>query len=252
MSNNSRKTIIAGNWKMNGSRANNAVLVDEILSGMGGITSDIIICPPSLYVNEIAAITSDKSIKVGAQNLNLNQSGAFTGEISGTMIKDCGANFVIVGHSERRSLYGETDEIAAEKVKIALDSGLIPIFCIGEELSERENGTTNDVLKSQMDAVFNTIDIENFENIIIAYEPVWAIGTGVVATPQQAQETHKFVRSLIAGKNTNIAENISILYGGSMNPTNAKELLACEDIDGGLIGGASLKAQDFLAICKSV
>jgi triosephosphate isomerase len=252
MSNNSRKTIIAGNWKMNGSRANNAVLVDEILSGMGGITSDIIICPPSLYVNEIAAITSDKSIKVGAQNLNLNQSGAFTGEISGTMIKDCGANFVIVGHSERRSLYGETNEIVADKTQVALDSGLTPILCIGEELADRENGNTNDVLKSQMDAVFDKVDIKDFTKIIIAYEPVWAIGTGVVATPQQAQETHKFVRSLIAGKNTNIAENISILYGGSMNPTNAQELLACEDIDGGLIGGASLKAQDFLAICKSI
>jgi triosephosphate isomerase len=247
-----RKTIIAGNWKMNGSRSSNKTLIDGILSGMGDINTDIIVCPPSLYINEVASIIGDKGIQIGAQNINLNKSGAFTGEMSGDMIKDSGASCVIVGHSERRSLYGETDGIAADKVKVALDSGLTPIFCIGEELSERESGKTNDILQAQMQAVFDKVAIKDFTNIIIAYEPVWAIGTGVTATPEQAQETQKFVRSLVAKQDTNIAENISILYGGSMNPTNAKELLSCEDIDGGLIGGASLKAQDFLTICRAV
>jgi triosephosphate isomerase len=248
----SRKTIIAGNWKMNGSRSENSSLINGITSGLGNTRAEVIVCPPSLYINEVATLTSGKSVKVGAQNLNLNQSGAFTGEISGNMIKDCGAEFVIVGHSERRSLYGETSEIVADKTSVALDSGLVPILCIGEELADRENGNTNAVLTNQLQAVFDKIAIEDFNNIIIAYEPVWAIGTGKTATPDQAQETHQFIRSLLAQQDEVVANNTTILYGGSMNPTNAKDLLACADIDGGLIGGASLKAEDFLAICAAV
>lgn len=248
----SRKTIIAGNWKMNGSHAENSVLMSGIISGLGNTHAEVIVCPPSLYVNEVATLANGKGIRVGAQNLNLNQKGAFTGEISGEMIKDCGAEFVIVGHSERRSLYGETNEIVADKTKVALAGGLIPIVCIGEELADRESGNTNAILKSQLQAVFDKLAITDFNSIVIAYEPVWAIGTGKTATPEQAQETHHFVRSLIAEQDAKVAESVSILYGGSMNPSNAKELLSCKDIDGGLIGGASLKAEDFLAICKAV
>lgn len=248
----SRKTIIAGNWKMNGSHAENSVLMSGIISGLGNTHAEVIVCPPSVYVNEVATLANGKGIRVGAQNLNLNQKGAFTGEISGEMIKDCGAEFVIVGHSERRSLYGETNEIVADKTKVALAGGLIPIVCIGEELADRESGNTNAILKSQLQAVFDKLAITDFNSIVIAYEPVWAIGTGKTATPEQAQETHHFVRSLIAEQDAKVAESVSILYGGSMNPSNAKELLSCKDIDGGLIGGASLKAEDFLAICKAV
>lgn len=249
---NIRKIIIAGNWKMNGSQVDNSILVNGISLELSSINAEVVIFPPSIYLNQVASLVANKGIKVGAQNLNLNQKGAFTGEISGEMIKDCGGNFVIIGHSERRSLYGETNEIVADKIKIALDSGLIPVLCIGEELSDRKSGKTNEVLSGQMQVIFDEVGINYFNNIVIAYEPIWAIGTGITATPEQAQETHAFIRSFIADIDSEIAEKISILYGGSMNPTNAKDLLSCPDIDGGLIGGASLKAEDFLAICKSV
>ncbi|SFV81010.1 Triosephosphate isomerase [hydrothermal vent metagenome] len=218
---------------------------------MADVKSKVIICVPSPYLSQAEALTIHSQLHVGAQDLNVNASGAFTGEVSADMIKEFGAEYVIVGHSERRSLYGETDEIVAEKVQVALDNGLTPLFCIGELLEERESGNTETVVARQIKAVIDRVGIEAFKNIIVAYEPVWAIGTGVTATPQQAQDTHAFIRSLLAEHDSDIAQTTPILYGGSMNPVNAEELIGCEDIDGGLIGGASLKSDDFLHICKA-
>jgi len=246
-----RQTIVAGNWKMNASKEAVNTLVMGILSGMADVNSKVIICVPSPYLSQAEALTIHSQLHVGAQDLNVNASGAFTGEVSADMIKEFGAEYVIVGHSERRSLYGETDEIVAEKVQVALDNGLTPLFCIGELLEERESGNTETVVAHQIKAVIDRVGIEAFKNIIVAYEPVWAIGTGVTATPQQAQDTHAFIRSLLAEHDSDIAQTTPILYGGSMNPVNAEELIGCEDIDGGLIGGASLKSDDFLHICKA-
>jgi triosephosphate isomerase len=247
-----RKHIIAGNWKLNGNSQANAVLMDGIISGLGDISAEVIVCPPSVYLNQITTIADGKSIKVGAQNINIHRSGAYTGEISGDMVRDVGCEYVILGHSERRSLYGESNEVVAEKIQTALNCDLTPIFCIGETLEERETDKTHEVLADQINAIIDVFGIDVFANIIVAYEPVWAIGTGVVATPEQAQDAHKFVRELLAKHSQGIADNISILYGGSMNPSNCVELLKCPDIDGGLIGGASLKAEDFLTICRTV
>jgi triosephosphate isomerase len=246
-----RQVIIAGNWKMNASKEATNTLVMGILSGMADVKSKVIVCAPSPYMSQVEALVVHSQLNLGAQNLNVNASGAFTGEISADMIKDFGARYVIVGHSERRSLYGETDEIVAQKVQVALDNNLTPLFCIGELLEDRESGNTQVVVSKQIQAVIDRVGIDAFKNIIVAYEPVWAIGTGVTATPQQAQDTHAFIRLMLARHDADIAQTTPILYGGSMNPSNAAELLNCEDIDGGLIGGASLKAQDFLQICKA-
>ncbi|MDC9714894.1 MAG: triose-phosphate isomerase [Gammaproteobacteria bacterium] len=246
-----RQTIVAGNWKMNASKETVNTLIMGILEGISDVKSEVIVCVPYPYLSQVEALTIHSQLHLGAQDLNVNTSGAFTGEVSADMIKDFGAEYVVVGHSERRSLYGETDAIVAEKVQVALDSGLTPLFCIGESLEERESGNTQSVVARQMDAVIGRVGIESFKNIIIAYEPVWAIGTGVTATPQQAQETHAFIRGLLAENDADIAQSTPILYGGSMNPVNAEELIACADIDGGLIGGASLKSDDFLHICKA-
>ncbi len=246
-----RQVIIAGNWKMNASKEAVNTLVMGILSGMADVKSKAIVCVPSPYMSQVEALVAHSQLNLGAQNLNVNASGAFTGEISADMIKDFGAQYVIVGHSERRSLYGETDEIVAQKVQVALDNNLTPLFCIGELLEDRESGNTQAVVSKQIQAVIDRVGIDAFKNIIVAYEPVWAIGTGVTATPQQAQDTHVFIRLMLARHDADIAQTTPILYGGSMNPSNAAELLNCEDIDGGLIGGASLKAQDFLQICKA-
>jgi triosephosphate isomerase len=246
-----RQVIIAGNWKMNASKEAVNTLVMGILSGMADVKSKVIVCVPSPYMSQVEALVVHSQLNLGAQNLNVNASGAFTGEISADMIKDFGVQYVIVGHSERRSLYGETDEIVAQKVQVALDNNLTPLFCIGELLKDRESGNTQAVVSKQIQAVIDQVGIDAFKNIIVAYEPVWAIGTGVTATPQQAQDTHAFIRLMLARHDADIAQTTPILYGGSMNSSNATELLNCEDIDGGLIGGASLKAQDFLQICKA-
>ncbi|ABL02780.1 triosephosphate isomerase [Candidatus Ruthia magnifica str. Cm (Calyptogena magnifica)] len=246
-----RQIIIAGNWKMNASKEATNTLVIGILSGMADVKSKVIVCVPSLYMSQVEVLVVDSQLNLGAQNLNVNKLGAFTGEISADMIKDFGAKYVIVGHSERRSLYGETDEIVAQKVQVALDNNLTPLFCIGELLEDRESNNTKSVVSKQIQVVIDRVGIEAFKNIIVAYEPVWAIGTNVTATPQQAQDTHAFIRSMLAEYDADIAQITSILYGGSMNSRNAAELLNCKDIDGGLIGGASLKAQDFLQICKA-
>ncbi len=246
-----RQVIVAGNWKMNASKETVNTLVMGILSGMSDVESKVIVCAPSPYMSQVEALITHSQLNLGAQDLNVNASGAFTGEVSADMIKDFGAQYVIVGHSERRSMYGETDEIVANKVQAALDNGLTPLFCIGETLDEREAGNMESVVSRQIQAVIDLSGIDAFKNIIIAYEPVWAIGTGVTATPQQAQDAHAFIRSMLAKNNADVAQSTPILYGGSMNPGNAVELIGCEDIDGGLIGGASLKAEDFLQICKA-
>ncbi len=245
-----RKTIVAGNWKMNASKESVNKLVMGILSGMSNVSSEVVICAPFPYLSQVEALITHSQVRLGAQNLNTNMSGAFTGEVSADMIKDFGAQHVIVGHSERRSFYGETNTIVAEKVKAALDSGLIPLCCVGETLEQREAGETESVVAAQINTVADLVGIDAFLNIVVAYEPVWAIGTGVTASPEQAQEVHAFIRQLLANNNYDVAQQTPILYGGSMNAANAKELIACADIDGGLIGGASLKPEDFLQICR--
>ena len=246
-----RRTIVAGNWKMNASKESVDKLILGILSGMGEVSSEVVVCAPFPYLSQVEALIADSQVKLGAQNLNTNSAGAFTGEVSANMIKDFGARHVIVGHSERRSLYGETSSIVAEKVKSALDNDLTPLLCVGESLEQRETGETETVVAEQINAVIELVGIGAFRNIIIAYEPVWAIGTGKTASPEQAQAAHLFIRSLLGKSNENIAQNTPILYGGSMNAGNANELISCADIDGGLIGGAALKAEDFLQICKA-
>jgi len=241
---------VAGNWKMNASKESVNKLVMGILSGMGDVSSEVVICAPFPYLSQVEALITHSQVRLGAQNLNTNMSGAFTGEVSADMIKDFGVQHVIVGHSERRSLHGETNTIVAEKVKAALDSDLIPLFCVGETLEQREAGETESVVAAQINTVVDLVGIDAFLNIVVAYEPVWAIGTGVTASPEQAQKAHAFIRQLLANNNYDVAQQAPILYGGSMNAANAKELIACADIDGGLIGGASLKPEDFLQICR--
>jgi triosephosphate isomerase len=211
----------------------------------------VAVCPPALYIAQVADLTAGSAISYGGQNLSQEVSGAFTGEISGDMLRDLGCKYVIVGHSERRSLYGESDELVADKYVAALKAGLKPILCVGELLEERESGETEAVVARQLDAVIAKAGIEGIGAGVIAYEPVWAIGTGKTATPQQAQDVHAFIRQRCAEKDGNVAEKVQILYGGSVKPDNAAELFAMADIDGGLIGGASLDAEGFLAICNA-
>jgi triosephosphate isomerase len=247
-----RQTLVAGNWKMNGSLEANQKLVEGIKAGMSAdLKSEVAVCPPALYIAQVADLTAGSDISYGGQNLSQEVSGAFTGEISGDMLRDLGCKYVIVGHSERRSLYGESDELVADKYVAALKAGLKPILCVGELLAERESGETEAVVARQLDAVIAKAGIEGIGAGVIAYEPVWAIGTGKTATPQQAQDVHAFIRQRCAEKDGNVAEAVQILYGGSVKPDNAAELFAMADIDGGLIGGASLDAEGFLAICNA-
>ena len=246
-----RRTIVAGNWKMNASKESVNKLILGILSGMSEVSSEVVVCAPFPYLSQVEGLIVDSQVKLGAQNLNTNSSGAFTGEVSADMLKDFGARHVIVGHSERRSLYGENNSLVAEKVKAALDSNLTPLLCVGESLEQREAGETETIVAEQINAVVELVGIEAFRNIIIAYEPVWAIGTGKTASPGQAQAAHLFIRDLLGESDESIAQGTPILYGGSMNAVNAKDLISCADIDGGLIGGAALKAEDFLQICKA-
>ena len=246
-----RKTIVAGNWKMNASKETVNSLIEGVLSGMNEVSSEVIVCAPFPYLSQVESLINNSKLMLGAQNLNVNPAGAFTGEVSADMIKDFGAQHVIVGHSERRSLYGETNAIVAEKTKAAIGAGLTPLLCVGESLEDRESGNTEAVVEEQINAVIDLIGIESFDQVIIAYEPVWAIGTGLTATPEQAQAVHLFIRNLLADSSEKIAQRTPILYGGSMNAGNAADLISCSDIDGGLIGGAALKAEDFLQICKA-
>ncbi len=247
-----RKPIIAGNWKMNGSRSSIKELLEGVKAGMGDVKSaQVVVCAPAIFLADVSDQLSGSAVAWGGQNLSTEAKGAFTGEISADMLLDFKSEYVIVGHSERRTLYGETDELVASKFEVARKTGLTPILCIGETLEERESGVTIDVCARQINAVIEKSGVEALTDGVIAYEPIWAIGTGVTATPEQAQETHAAIRKMIAEKDASVAEKVRIQYGGSMNAGNAAELLAMNDIDGGLIGGASLKAEDFLAICKA-
>ena len=246
-----RKTIVAGNWKMNASKETVNSLIEGILSGVNETTSEVIVCAPFPYLSQVESLINKSKLMLGAQNLNVNSAGAYTGEVSADMIKDFGAQHVIVGHSERRSLYAETNAIVAEKTKAAIGAGLTPLLCVGESLEDRESGKTEAIVEEQINAVIDLIGIEAFNQAIIAYEPVWAIGTGLTASPEQAQTVHLFIRNLLANSSEKIAKRTPILYGGSMNAANAADLISCSDIDGGLIGGAALKAEDFLQICKA-
>ena len=247
-----RQPLVAANWKMNGSLASMKPLVDNIISGLNGEDGvEAAICAPYVYLAELNQRLQGSGIATGAQNVSEHESGAYTGEISTGMLNDFDCHYVIVGHSERRSLYGESDELVAEKFCRVQAAAMVPILCLGEQLSERENGTTEEVIARQLDAVVNKAGIAAFRQAVIAYEPVWAIGTGLTATPEQAQEAHAFIRARLAEQDAGIANDLRLLYGGSVKPDNAKELFSMADVDGGLIGGASLKAEDFLAICMA-
>ncbi len=246
-----RQPMVAGNWKMNGSSDSVKELMSGIKAGVSEANAEVVVCPPFVYIPSVADAIGDSGIKLGSQNMCDQDAGAFTGEISGPMLKDVGCEYVIIGHSERRAMYGETDEVTAVKYGAVLKNGLKPIFCIGETLEERESGITEEVVGRQIDAILNSDGVASLANAVLAYEPVWAIGTGKTASPEQAQDVHAFIRNKIAEQDKVIAEGLRILYGGSMNPGNAAELRSQPDIDGGLIGGASLKAEDFLAICTA-
>ncbi len=247
-----RKILVAGNWKLNGSLAGNEALVSGILAGMSDVkNADVAVCPPYPYLPQVRDLLSGSAVKLGSQDNSEHEQGAYTGEVAAPMLKEIGCHYAIVGHSERRSLFGETDEITASKFQAAQQAGLVPILCVGELLEERENGTTEEVVARQLDAVVDLVGIAAMANSVIAYEPVWAIGTGKTASPEQAQAVHEFIRTRIAAQDAAVAEGLQILYGGSVKPDNAAELFAKPDIDGGLIGGASLKAEDFLGICTA-
>jgi triosephosphate isomerase (TIM) len=247
-----RQPLVAGNWKMNGSTDSVKALVDGIKAGIGAIrTAEMAVCPPFVYIPQVAAQLAGSAISCGAQDVSDQEAGAYTGEVAPNMLTDIGCKYVIVGHSERRSLYGESDGFTARKFAAARKAGLVPILCVGELLEEREQGITEQVVERQLDAVIALEGIGALGSAVIAYEPVWAIGTGKTATPDQAQEVHAFIRGKLAALDAAVAEQVRILYGGSMNPGNAAELLSMPDIDGGLIGGASLKPADFLAIGKA-
>jgi len=242
-----KKKLIAGNWKMNGSLAANQALVQGILAGLVSPPGcDIAVCVPSPYLAQVAALVEGSPLSVGAQDVSAQDGGAYTGEVSVGMLKDFGVRYAIVGHSERRQYHGETDAVVAAKAQRALAAGLTPIVCVGETLAEREAGHTVEVVKRQLAAVIHT-NGHCISEIVVAYEPVWAIGTGKTASPEQAQEVHAILRAQLKAASSH-ADRVRILYGGSMNAANAAQLLAQPDIDGGLIGGASLKPADFLTI----
>jgi triosephosphate isomerase len=241
-----KKRLIAGNWKMNGGLAANEVLVRAIAQGMAGANCTVALCVPAPYLAQVSALCVGTPIELGSQDVSPHEQGAFTGEVSAVMLKEFGVRYAIVGHSERRQYHGETDALVADKTKAALAHGITPIVCVGETLAQREAGQTAEVVKRQMAAVIHT-NGHCISEVVVAYEPVWAIGTGKTATPQQAQEVHAMLRAQLSAASTH-AEYIHILYGGSMNAANAAALLAQPDIDGGLIGGASLKSADFLQI----
>jgi triosephosphate isomerase len=246
-----RTKLIAGNWKMNGSLADNEMLCKAIQAGLAGHGASrataVAVCAPSVYLNQLQGLLAGSKMSLGSQDISAHDKGAFTGETSAAMLKEFGVRFAIIGHSERRQYHGETDTIVALKAKAALAAGITPIVCVGESLTERESGKTEEVVKRQLAAVIH----ENghcISEIVVAYEPVWAIGTGKTATPEMAQAVHAVLRAQLHAASPVAAERVQILYGGSMNPANAASLLAQPDIDGGLIGGAALKAADFLSI----
>ena len=247
-----RQPLVAGNWKMNGSRDSVMALLDGIKAGIGEVTTaEVAVCSPHIFLGEVESQLTGSAVAWGGQDVSVHESGAFTGETAGSMLVEYGCKYVIIGHSERRQYHDESNETVAEKFAAARKAGLIPLFCIGETLEERESGTMEAVLAGQVDAVISACGVEMLGEGVIAYEPVWAIGTGKTASPEQAQEVHAWIRNRVAQSSAEVAEKIQILYGGSMNPGNAADLLAQPDLDGGLIGGASLKPADFLAVCTA-
>jgi triosephosphate isomerase (TIM) len=248
-----RKPLIAGNWKMHGSSADSRALVTALVDGVRGRDHAVmLLCPPAPYLAPVSEWLDDSAIALGGQNLSEHvELGAFTGEVAGSMLADLGCKYVIVGHSERRALYGESDQLVAAKFVAAQAVGLIPILCVGETLDERESGATMAVVERQVGAVIDQVGAAAFARSVVAYEPVWAIGTGRTASPEQAQEVHAAIRAMIRAEDATIAADLLILYGGSVKGSNAGELLAMDDIDGGLVGGASLDASQFLAIFEA-
>jgi len=247
-----RARLVAGNWKMHGSLAANARLLEALKAGLPEAEGlGYAVCAPSPYLAQVSQALSGSRIAWGAQNVSEHDSGAYTGEVSGAMLKEFGCRFAIVGHSERRGLYGEDDGRVAAKFLAAQRAGLTPILCVGETLEQRENGETENVVGRQLDAVLAAAGIAALAGAVLAYEPVWAIGTGKNATPQQAQYVHAFIRDRLAKRDASLAQRVTILYGGSVKPGNAGELFAMPDVDGGLVGGASLVAEDFIAICAA-
>jgi triosephosphate isomerase len=248
-----RRPFVAGNWKMHGSRAENAELIEALLLGMPGqMTAEVAVCPPFVYLWEVGRLLKASNVALGAQSVCAEAVGAFTGEVSASMLKDVGCRYVIVGHSERRGIYKEDDALVARKFLAVQGQGMTPILCVGETLEERERGATNAVVERQLTAVLDLAGVAAFSEAIVAYEPVWAIGTGKNATPEQAQEVHAHIRALVGARDAKIADRLRILYGGSVKASNAREIFAMPDVDGGLIGGASLKADEFLKICAAV
>jgi len=248
-----RKILLAGNWKMNASEAMVASLLSDLLEASAADSPiDMAVFPPFPYLGQVQSLLQGSPIAWGAQNVNPASHGAHTGEVAASMLLEFGCKYVLVGHSERRSLYGETDGDVAKRFQAAINAGLTPVLCVGETLEEREAEITEAVVERQLDAVLDLCGIESLGQAVIAYEPVWAIGTGKTATPEQAQSVHAFIRHKIISQAAIIGGQIRILYGGSVNGSNAADLFAREDIDGGLVGGASLKAQDFLAIRNAV
>jgi len=247
-----RRKLVIGNWKMHGNQAENEMLLSGVLAGAQGVGVDIAVCVPFPYLQQVRERLSGSPLSFGAQNVSQYAKGAYTGEVSAGMLKDMACRYVIVGHSERRAIYGESDTVVAEKYAATQSAGLTPILCVGETLAERDAGVTEVVVARQLDAVIQKCGIASFANAVVAYEPVWAIGTGKTATPDQAQSVHAFIRAKLHNLDAALADGVIVLYGGSVKSANASELFSQQDIDGGLIGGASLDVAEFLSICRSV
>ncbi len=250
---NSRSSLVVGNWKMHGSRDFCETLVNGVKAGVAELPEEVevALCPPYVYLPLVTELCAGTAVLTGAQDVSAEKQGAFTGEVAGDMLADLGVSLVIVGHSERRVLYGETDAVVASKFVAAQNSGMTPILCVGESLQQRQQEVTEQVVLAQLDAVIETAGITSFVDAVIAYEPVWAIGTGETASPEQAQQVHALIRQHLAQKDSGVAQTLRILYGGSVKSSNAAELFVQPDIDGGLVGGASLESEQFVAICAS-
>ena len=246
-----RKKLVAGNWKMNGGRERNAALLASLAAGFADCSCEIAVCPPFPYLEQVAALLDGSGVALGAQTLSEHAAGAYTGEVSGAMLAEFGCRYVLVGHSERRTLFAESDAQIAAKFAAAQSAGLTPVLCVGETLAQRESGETFSVVATQVAAVIDRVGVKALASAVVAYEPVWAIGTGLTASPAQAQEVHAAIRGQVGALDREVASGLRILYGGSVKSQNATELFGQADIDGGLIGGAALVAEDFLAICRA-
>jgi triosephosphate isomerase len=246
-----RRKLVAANWKMNGDKAANSALLSAFVQGIDTQSMDAVVFPPAVYLDQVASALTGSGIRYGTQNVHSAEKGAFTGETSLAMVKDFAADYVLVGHSERRELFAESDGLVAEKVQAALAAGVVPMLCVGESLAEREADKTEAVVGRQLQAVLDAVGIEAFATVVIAYEPVWAIGTGKTASPEQAQAVHAFIRGKLAQSSETVAQKCRVLYGGSVKASSAQELFQQPDIDGGLVGGASLLADEFVAICQA-